>query len=53
MKQNCDRPAVNPGGMWCERCDCIFIGEETHVFCGVCVKDVADEIARAKRGDND
>lgn len=42
---NRDRPAKNPGGMQCERCDEIFIGEEWHTLCGVCVQVVADEIA--------
>lgn len=44
-----NRPAKNPGGMQCERCDEIFIGEEWHQFCGLCIKIVADEIARSQR----
>jgi hypothetical protein len=39
-----DRAAKNPGGMQCERCDEIFIGEEWHTFCAICIKDVADEL---------
>lgn len=31
-----DRPAKNPGGVECERCGCIFIGEEWHSLCGIC-----------------
>jgi rubrerythrin len=31
-----DRPAKNPGGMECEVCGCIFIGEEWHGRCAVC-----------------
>ena len=45
---NRDRPAKNPGGMQCERCDEIFIGEEWHAFCAICVQKNADEIARAR-----
>ena len=41
-----DRPAKNPGGMQCELCDEIFIGEEWHSFCAICVQQVADDIAR-------
>lgn len=33
-----DRPASEPGGMQCEKCDVIFIGAEWHAFCGVCLK---------------
>lgn len=35
---NRDRAAKNPGGMQCQKCDEIFIGEEWHILCGVCVK---------------
>lgn len=31
--------------MQCHRCDEIFIGEEFHMFCGVCIKQIADSIA--------
>jgi Zn finger protein HypA/HybF involved in hydrogenase expression len=31
-----DRPATNPGGMQCENCDEIFIGEEWHSYCAIC-----------------
>jgi hypothetical protein len=44
-KQARDRPAKNPGGMECEQCGCIFIGESWHIFCAVCVKQVADDLA--------
>lgn len=33
-----DRPAHEPGGCQCIRCGCIFIGEEWHELCAVCVK---------------
>jgi hypothetical protein len=48
-RPNRDRPARNPGGCECTRCDCIFIGEEWHTLCGVCVEEVAKEIADAQR----
>lgn len=35
---NRDRAAENPGGMQCEKCDEIFIGEEWHLLCAICVK---------------
>lgn len=31
-----DRLAKNPGGMQCENCDEIFIGEEWHAYCALC-----------------
>lgn len=31
-----DRPATNPGGMQCDACDEIFIGEEWHSLCAIC-----------------
>ena len=40
-----DRPAKNPGGMQCERCDEIFIGDEWHAFCGICIQQIAGDIA--------
>ena len=43
-----DRPAHNPGGMQCNRCFEIFIGEEWHEYCAICVQQVADEIATAQ-----
>lgn len=43
-----DRPARNPGGCECQRCMAIFIGEEWHQFCGVCVAEVASEIAEVQ-----
>ena len=33
---NPDRPTKKPGGMQCQRCDSIFIGDETHTLCGIC-----------------
>lgn len=33
-----DRPAKNPGGMECQECGVIFIGEEWHYECAVCAK---------------
>ena len=33
-----DRPAKNPGGMQCEACDEIFVGEPWHRFCALCQK---------------
>lgn len=35
-----DRPARNPGGMVCEKCSEVFIGEETHALCAICAQDV-------------
>jgi hypothetical protein len=32
-----DRAAINPGGMECQTCGHIFIGEEWHTQCAVCV----------------
>jgi len=40
-----DRPAREPGGVECGRCGCIFIGEEWHEFCALCITSVAREIA--------
>lgn len=40
-----DRPARNPGGMVCEECSEVFIGEEWHSFCAICVQEVARRIA--------
>lgn len=47
---NRDRPAGEPGGCECHRCGCIFIGEEWHQFCAVCIKEVAHELSEAQRG---
>ena len=41
-----DRPAKNPGGVQCERCDAIFVGEEWHTLCGICIDVVAAAIAK-------
>jgi len=43
-----DRSAKNPGGMQCERCEEIFIGEEWHSFCAICIQQVANKIAEAQ-----
>lgn len=37
-RQKRDRPAKNPGGMICEDCGEIFIGEEWHSWCAICAK---------------
>ena len=47
---NRDRPARNPGGVECTRCDCVFIGEEWHTLCRVCVELTAAEIAKVQHG---
>jgi hypothetical protein len=44
-----DRPTENPGGMQCELCDEIFIGDESHSMCGVCVAKVAARSASGAR----
>lgn len=31
-----DRPTANPGGMECEECGSIFVGDESHALCGIC-----------------
>jgi Zn finger protein HypA/HybF involved in hydrogenase expression len=36
-----DRLARNPGGMVCEKCSEVFIGEEWHQFCALCVAEIA------------
>lgn len=36
MSASFDRPAKNPGGMQCEQCDVIFVGEEWHALCALC-----------------
>jgi hypothetical protein len=46
-----DRPArENPGGCQCEKCGCVFIGEEWHTFCGVCVVEVKNNLVEAQNG---
>ena len=42
-----DRPAHNPGGMVCEGCSEVFIGEEWHVFCAICIERVAEQFTTA------
>jgi hypothetical protein len=44
---NRDRPARNPGGIECQRCKCIFVGEKWHTLCRVCM---ATEMAKARAG---
>lgn len=44
-----DRPAKNPGGCECEECGCLFIGEEWHNFCRVCVANVAERLWQAQQ----
>lgn len=36
-RQKRDRPARNPGGMVCEECSEVFIGEEWHALCAICL----------------
>jgi hypothetical protein len=43
-----DRPAKTPGGMVCEECSNVFIGDEHHAFCGICIEKVAAKIATAQ-----
>jgi len=45
-----NRPAQNPGGCNCERCGCVFIGEEWHTFCAVCIEEVKRELREAQNG---
>lgn len=47
-RQKRDRPANNPGGMQCERCDEIFIGEEWHAFCAICLAEEAAKLGRIR-----
>lgn len=42
-----NRPSAAPGGVECHTCGCIFIGDESHTECGVCV---AKEQASAPDG---
>jgi hypothetical protein len=41
-----DRPAEHPGGMECQECGCIFIGDEWHDLCAVCCRKWAARDAR-------
>lgn len=41
-----DRPAANPGGVDCQQCGCIFVGEEYHRFCAVCIEAVKETIVK-------
>lgn len=47
-KPNRDRPARNPGGVVCVRCGCIFIGEEWHTLCLLCIEAATDAIIKAQ-----
>jgi len=47
-----DRPAKNPGGMVCEECSEVFIGEDWHVYCAICIEAVAKRIAEKQYGTN-
>lgn len=38
-----DRPAQEPGGVECQACGCIFIGEEWHSVCAVCLDKPGSE----------
>lgn len=49
MSEERNRPSSNPGGMQCSKCDEIFVGDEMHQFCGLCIKEVAAGIAAAQR----
>lgn len=49
---NRDRPARNPGGMECAKCECIFIGEEWHTFCAVCNQAFNDAVARRQKSND-
>lgn len=44
------RPSPTPGGCECQRCGCIFVGDESHQFCGVCVDIVSKELKRIQDG---
>jgi hypothetical protein len=43
-----NRPAKNPGGCECRTCGAIFIGEEWHTECAVCLKARRERIAAAR-----
>ncbi len=43
MSKPHDRPATSPGGMDCQECGVIFVGEEWHHLCAVCEKAKAEE----------
>lgn len=36
IKDTANRPSANPGGMECQTCGRIFIGDESHSECGLC-----------------
>ena len=42
-----DRAARNPGGMECDSCGCIFIGEEWHHLCAACLRATWRRYTRA------
>jgi Zn finger protein HypA/HybF involved in hydrogenase expression len=41
-----DRPTKDPGGILCDRCQHVFIGEPWHMLCAVCVAEEADALAK-------
>lgn len=43
-----DRHAKNPGGMDCQECGEVFIGEEWHQYCAICIEVVAKRVAVAQ-----
>lgn len=45
-----DRPAHNPGGVECAKCECVFVGEEWHTLCRVCIEEVAADIVKVQHG---
>jgi hypothetical protein len=42
-----DRAARNPGGRECDRCGCVFIGEEWHHLCAACLRATWRRYTRA------
>ena len=40
-----NRPDANPIGLECHRCGAPFTGGRWHVFCGICIQILANEIA--------
>jgi Zn finger protein HypA/HybF involved in hydrogenase expression len=46
-----DRAATNPGGMQCENCDEIFVGEPWHMYCATCQSWFDNEKFRATDGE--
>lgn len=44
-----DRPTSNPGGMDCQHCGVIFVGDESHSLCAVCAAKGWDRINAESR----